>query len=116
MSDWSNNNLSCISTWIGLRILEQNKKTFDKSGDVAMKSLAFWNAAATQEMRTLQARTIGKQLDNVFRLIDGAEYEDGVTGTQAVRDMAKILADADQTIADLASANDRNYRFWGEVP
>lgn len=60
MSDWSNNNLSCISTWIGLRILEQNKKVFNSSGDVRMRSLAFWNAAATQQMRTLQVPRAGR--------------------------------------------------------
>jgi hypothetical protein len=102
-AEWSNNNLSCISTWIGLRILEQNKKVFDRSGTVRMRALAFWNTGATQQMRALQARTLAKQLDNIFRLVDGAEYE------------PEILADADQTLADLAEVNNRNYRFWGEV-
>jgi hypothetical protein len=115
MSDWSDNNLSCISTWLGLRILEQNKKTFPKSGDLTMRSLAFWNSSTTLEMRARQARTIAKQLDNLFRLVDGAEYEDGVTSARAVGDMARILTDGQQTMADLASANDDNYRFFGEL-
>jgi hypothetical protein len=114
-AEWSNNNLSCISTWIGLRILEQNKKVFDRSGTVRMRALAFWNTGATQQMRALQARTLAKQLDNIFRLVDGAEYEPDVSGAKAVAEMAEILADADQTLADLAEVNNRNYRFWGEV-
>ena len=60
-------------------------------------------------------RTLALQLNNVFRRIDGAALEPGVTESKAVADMEAILADDDMTVADLATANDENYRFFGEV-
>lgn len=79
-----------------------------------MKQLTFWNAAASAPVRTLQAKTLSFQMDNVFRLIRGAEYEAGVTRTKATGDMVAVLTDGEKTIADLAEVNDSNYKFWGE--
>ena len=115
MGDWSVNNRACTSVWIALRLLEQNKKVFASSGTITMNRLLFWNAAASGELRKLQARTLAKQMDNIFRSIDGAEFEDGITVSAAVQSMVEILIVKEQTIADLATVCDGNYRFWGEV-
>lgn len=114
MSTWSVNNRACTSTWMALRVLAQHGKAFPNAGALAMRQLAYWNPAATPEMRALQAKTLAKQLDNVFRLVDGAELESGVKGADAVRAIEEVLVDADRTVAELAEVNDGNYRFWGE--
>jgi hypothetical protein len=79
-----------------------------------MRQLTFWNQAASGPMRTLQAKSLSAQMDNVFRLVRGAEYESGITRAAATSDMANILADGEKTIAELAEVNDTNYQFWGE--
>jgi hypothetical protein len=114
MADWSRNHRACATTWTTLLILHQNRKTFDKSGDVKMAELTFWNQTASAPMRTLQAKTLAAQIDNMFRLTRGAQYEAGVTRTKATTDISDTLVDSDKTIADLAEVNDANYRFWGE--
>lgn len=115
MSDWSVNNRACTSVWIALRLLEQSKKTFDKSGNISMNKLLFWNAGASADLRRLQAKTLAKQMDNIFRNIDGAVFEDGVTVSAAVQEMVEVLIVSDKTLTDLADVCDTNYRFWGEV-
>ena len=114
MADWSKNNLSCRTTWLALRILEQSKKVFSKSATVRMDQLLFWNAADSAAMRTAKARTIAIQLDNIFTLSAEARYEANSNKQTAIAAMVEILTDAGQTIADLASANDENYLFFGE--
>jgi hypothetical protein len=114
MADWSVNSRACTSVWLALRLLEQSKKVFKVSGTIPVKKFLFWNPTASAEMRRLQATTLAKQMDNIFRQIDGATLEKGVTVTDAVAGMVGILVDADQTMADLAELCDANYRFWGE--
>lgn len=114
MAEWSKNNLACRSTWLALRILEQSKKTFSKSGDIAMKKLAFWSAADTSAIRTVKARTIAIQLNNIFTLTADAEFESGHDKISAIDDMTTVLTDATKTIADLAGVADENYLFFGE--
>ena len=115
MAEWSVNNRACTSTWMALRVLAQHKKVFSATGALTMKQLAFASSAVSDEMRAVQARTLALQLNNVFRRIDGATLEDGVTESKAVADMETILSDDDKTVAELATANDANYRFFGEV-
>jgi hypothetical protein len=114
MLEWSKNNRACTTTWTTLRVLDQNGRTFDKSGPVKMEQLTFWNKAASAQMRKLQAQTLSTQIDNVFRLIRGAKYESGVTRAQAIAGMVATMTDAEKTIADLAEVNDASYQFWGE--
>jgi hypothetical protein len=114
MADWSRNHRACATTWTTLLVLHQSRKTFDKAGIVPMTELTFWNQAASAAMRTLQAKTLAAQMDNVFCMVRGATYEAGVTRAKATADMVEVLTDADKTIADLAEVNDANYKFWGE--
>ena len=115
MADWSINNRACTSTWMALRLLAQSKRVFSKSGELTMPQLAFWNSATSDEMRDIQARTLASQMNNIFRRIDGAELEPGVSEANAVSAMEEALLDEEGTVADLASVNDKNYRFFGEV-
>jgi hypothetical protein len=115
MADWSVNNRACTSTWMALRLLAQHKRVFSKTGELEMQQLAFWNSATSDEMRDIQARALAVQLNNVFRGIDGATLEPGVKEADAVSEMEAVLVDSEKTVADLASINDSNYRFFGEV-
>jgi hypothetical protein len=111
---WSRNNLACATTWTTLLVLDQLSEAFADSGDLRMDQLGFWNAAASSDMRALQARSLATMMDNMFRVIRHATYEEGVTGVEAKRQMVAILTDGTSTVRALAAANDGNYRFLGE--
>ena len=112
--EWSPNNRACTATWMALRMLDQSVRPFPSSGAVRMEQLTFFNAAASEEMRRFQAGTIAKQLDNFFRQIDGAKFEQGISGVDALADMTNALLTAEQTMAGLAGVVDDDYRFWEE--
>jgi hypothetical protein len=114
MPEWSPNNRACTSTWMALRLLDQSALVFPRSGSVPMRQLAYWNTVASDQMRQLQARTLAKQIDNIFRIIDGATLEPGGTADAAVEVMTATLVDGDRTMAEFAEINDHLYRFWGE--
>jgi len=114
MGNWNRNNRACGTTWTTLRVLDQSFKVFKDSGDVKMSDLTYWNQAADADIRTIQAGALANQMDNVFRQIRRAEYEEGVTREKAVGDIVKTLTNENKTISDLAEINDDNYKFWGE--
>ena len=114
MTDWNKNNRACAATWMTLRVLDQNDKVFKESGDVRMEELTFWNQLGSEEMRSIQARTLAIQIDNIFRSTWKAGYEKGVDNQKAVTDTWMALTSATATIAELAQVIDNNYLFWGE--
>jgi len=111
---WSPNHRACTATWIALRMLAQSERPFPSSGTVRMDQLTFFNAAASGDMRRLQAGTLAKQLDNFFRQIDGAVFEAGKDAVAALSEMREALLNADNTMAWLATVVDAAYRFWDE--
>jgi len=114
MPDWSKNNLAHRATWSTLLLLEQSTDVFSKSGSIPMTQLTFWNAATSPDMRKLQINTLARQIDNVFRLVRGAQHEDGVQPQAAIAALIAVLSDPAKTICDLANAADGSYRFFGE--
>jgi len=114
VAEWSRNNRACSTTWTTLFVLEQSTLPFAESGGVPMHALAFWDDAASDDLRRLQAQALAIEMDNVFRLIRGARYEEGADTGTAVRAMCEVLTSRDRTMSDLAAANDANYRFWRE--
>lgn len=114
MAIWNRNNRACTTTWTTLRVLDQNKKVFKDSGNVKMSELTYWNLTASADMRKLQATTLANQMDNIFRQIRRAEYEEGVTKEKAVNDMVNTLTTEEKTISHLADIIDADYLFWGE--
>jgi hypothetical protein len=111
MADWSPDNPSCLSTWMALRVLEQSRLVFAKSGAVPMRELAYWSTVPSQAMRTLEAHGLAKEMDNILRLIDGAGLEEGATIATAVDFITAILTDGDRTVAELAEVIDQLYHF-----
>ncbi len=117
MSDWSNNNLAHVHTWLCMIALHElpTTSTFDVSGDKTMNGLAFWSDLDTVAQRATKANTLASQMDNIFRLFQGAEYEPGIERAMAVQSMSGILQDATQKLKNLAASADACYRFKNET-
>jgi hypothetical protein len=113
MSKWSNENTSCIKTWITLKELDQIDKNFEQSGDIKMEELTFWNSSTSEEMRNIQANTIAIEMDKIF-IKDGSKYELSSNKEKSINEIVKTLLVSDKTINDLASINDINYKFYKE--
>lgn len=112
---WSNNNLAHVHTWMALRVLGQSSKTFAASENVKVREFEFWVDGDSAAMRAQKARTLAAQIDNIFRLFQGASYEPGFTMVKAINAMAAILRNADKTMADLGEEADQCYFFAGEI-
>jgi len=115
MFEWSKNNRACTTTWSTLFVLDQNKSTFDKSATKKMSELLFWAQSASSDARSIQAKGIAIEIDNIFTLVRGATYEKDKTKEMAIDSIAAILIVESKTIKDLAEENDKNYLFWQEV-
>jgi hypothetical protein len=117
MSTWSNNNLAHVHTWLTLRVLNElpTTTTFDIAEQVQMNALAFWSDLDTPQQRATKAMTLAAQLDNFFRLIQGAQFELGIDAATAVQSLAGTLQDSARTLLDLAQVADDCYRFRNEV-
>ncbi len=115
MFTWSKKNRACKTTWTTLTVLDQIKEVFNDSGNKRMDDLTFWNHAASSDARKIIASTLSIQIDNIFTLVRGATYKEGITKEMAVADIFAILQKDDKTLTDLAEANDKNYLFWQEA-
>jgi len=115
MADWSENNRACKTLWSTLFEMHQVSTIFNDSGVLKMSDLTFYNPLDSADMRKQHAAIIADQLDNTFRVGRGAKYEDNFDRTKAITGLTAILTDAEKQVADLASAVDAIYNFWGEV-
>lgn len=114
MEEWSRNNRACTTLWTTLSRMNQIFTNFDESGTLAMPDLTFFNPTASSTLRRQEATILADELDNIFIVGRGAQYEDGVTHDMAITATIDILTNAEKTLTDLALAVDENYLFWGE--
>ncbi len=116
MANWSPNNRAATTTWLTLRTLSQipNDMIFKTAGSVKMNELLFWGKTSTADMRKTQAGTISFEMDNIFRDVRGARFEESVDPGYVVNTIRDTLLDETKTIEDLAGIADKNYQFWGE--
>jgi hypothetical protein len=112
---WSNNNLAHVHTWMALRVLGQSSKTFDASEQVKVREFEFWVEGDSAAMRSQKARALATQLDNAFRLYQGADYESGYSKVKAINALAAVLRNGERTMAELGDEADACYFFAGEV-
>ncbi|HBF38907.1 MAG TPA: hypothetical protein DDW50_16500 [Firmicutes bacterium] len=112
MIPWSKNNRACTTTWSTLLILDQISAPFVDSSVIKMQEFTFWNHASSSDMRRILATTLAIQMDNIFIMIRGAQYETGITKETVTSGIAGLLTDGDKTVNDLADLNDSNYVFW----
>ena len=117
MSDWTNNNLAHVHTWVCMIALHElpSTATFDVSGEVQMNSLALWSELDSAQIRTTKANALASQMDNIFRLFQGAKYEPGIERAFAVQAMSTVLQNANKKLKHLGSCADDCYRFKNEV-
>ena len=115
MADWSKNNRAHALTWFNLRVLDQLATGFQNTGSLKVSDLTFWGALSTNELRSMQANTLAINLDNMFRMINNATFEDGADRQTAIQQMHEALSNGATTIPDLAGIADANYRFLGEL-
>ena len=115
MADWSKNNRAHVLTWFNLRVLDQLGTGFQSTGALKVSDLTFWGSLATNELRSVQAQTIAVSLDNMFRMINNASFEDGSDREIALTQMHDALSDGDTTLPELAALVDGSYRFLGEL-
>lgn len=112
---WSNNNLAHIHTWMALRVLGQNSKTFAASENLKIREFEFWVDGDSAAMRAQKARAMAAQIDNIFRLYQGASYEPKFTKVTAINTLAAVLRGADKTLVELGEQADLCYFFAGEI-
>jgi hypothetical protein len=112
MPVWSRNHRACETTWTTLFALGQLRAPFQASGAITMDRLLFW--AGSAQARKTRAEALSHQLDNVFRLLRGARFEDGVDRLTATTNLRDTLVVKENTVAALAEAADELYRFFGE--
>jgi hypothetical protein len=113
MAVWSSNHRACTTTWSTLLVLTQIQEAFPKAGAIPMTDLAFW--AGSDDARRTRAETLAQQVDNIFRQLRGAKYEEGVAGEDAIQKMVAQLLTQGGTVADLAEVSDALYLFWKEA-
>ena len=116
MAIWNANNRACTTTWTTLRVMGQipQDMVFNDAGEVKINKFTFWGEMSSTDMKQTQARALAIMMDNIFRMIRGAKYEQGKTNQQAIEDITNTLVNGEKTIADLAEINDANYYFWKE--
>lgn len=112
---WSNNNLAHVHTWMALRVLNQSSKTFNASENVKVREFEFWVEGDSAQMREQKARALSVQVDNIFRMFQGASYESGFSKIRAVNALAKVLKNGDKTMAELGDVADECYFFAEEL-
>jgi lysylphosphatidylglycerol synthetase-like protein (DUF2156 family) len=114
MAEWNQNNRACKTTWTALFVLNQLQEPFPSAGALKMNELTFFTQTGDAQMRKVMARNLAIAMDNIFRLIRHAKFEQGVKPETALQNMVDILVDEKKTVADLAAVNDKNYLFLGE--
>lgn len=116
MASWSRNNRAATTTWTTMKVLGQipQNTVFKDAGAFRVDELTFWGQFPTEDMRTVQIGSLCTQIDNFFRDVRGASYEEGVTPEQALTNLRDALSNPDNTLADLAGINDASYLFWEE--
>jgi hypothetical protein len=114
MTEWSKNNRACTTLWSTLFRMNQLFDPFSESGDLAMTDLTFYNESASDELREQEASILADQLDIIFIVGRGAEYEDGIDHSSAIASLVAILTNETKTVTDLAAVVDDHYLFWGE--
>ena len=115
MAEWLKKNRACTTLWTSLSTMQQIFTNFDESGALPMTNLTFFNPLASADLRRQQAMMVADELDQIFRIGRGAQFENTYDRGKAVDAMVNILIDGSKTIKELAEATDKAYKYWGET-
>ena len=108
---WSPNNLAASATWGCLRSLSQFGESFEDAPNLRMDQLQFWNKTASVAMQRVLAKGMADQLDQMFRFVLGATYDDDITQADAVQALEAAFATADKTLLRLSYVAEDHYTF-----
>ena len=95
-TNWNKNNRACKTTWLTLLLLDQHQSAFAQAGAIKMEQLSFWSGGGSADFRAVRAETLLNQLDNNFRLVRGAEFEQGIDEPTAKAALRGVLLDGEQ--------------------
>ena len=115
MAGWSKNNRAHACLWFALRVLDELDTDFRSAGELLVRDLTGWNALDSEAARRRRAQTLAIHLDNMFRMIYRAVYEDGIDRVTAVDALFAGLTSGETPLPVLGAIADASYRFLGEV-
>lgn len=113
MANWTADKPAHVDTWYALYRLGQINEQGDKSGDIKMSEMTYFNPTVSTDSLKIEVTLIADTIDRLFTTF-GAKLENNISRNKALVDMINILVDKDKTILDLAEKNDENYLFINE--
>lgn len=111
MARWRTDCRACKALWTTLLSLKQVFTSFEKSGDLAIGDLSFYNKPGGSEQQKQEATALSIQLDKVFTGVRGARYADNVSKNKALSDMMQVLLQENRQVKHLAQVVNNNYVF-----
>lgn len=115
MATWSKKIRACKTVWSTLRVLNQLRAVFDEAGVLKMSDLTLWKKTQSGQLSADEQEGLAIQMDNTFRLIRRATYEDGYDKPKAIDAIKLILGEKEKTVADLAEISNDAYSFLDEA-
>jgi hypothetical protein len=104
-------------TWMYLFLRGLVATSFPDSRHVKMSQMAWWNPAASPDVRAIDAQKVSIEMHRFFK--DGMHrgYEQAFAAgfPLAIAELSATLAKADNTVPDLAATIDRVFLFENEA-
>lgn len=102
--------------WLYLFLEEEILTGFNDSKNVTMKQMAWWNTAASPDVRLIDADKVAGAMHHFFKADAELPYEKKFTEgySIAVPHLLKVLTNPDKTIPDLAKAVNDVFKFEDE--
>ena len=114
MTDWNTTSPVFATIWITLKDLKQLKTSYGNSGSLKMSDLTFYNTLSSDTERSIAAKMLAVQIDNILIDTYRCEYETNENSSTAVSGIVEILINSEKTVADLAAKCDDLYKFLTE--
>lgn len=89
--------------------------SFKNAGEWSTDYLIGFAAGGSAEERKNKVEAHARKLDQVFKALFHASYEDDVDRAKAISAMAEVLGEPRKTMADLGEVADSAYKFRGEL-
>ena len=108
---WTDTSDTCIAVWESLIKLEQIDKntTFDATGPILMKDLAFYSDVASNDVNTAKAEALAEVMDSGFTNAFNGTYQAGYNKAKATNAIAALLIQTAKNVEDLSDTVDSIY-------
>jgi hypothetical protein len=104
-------------TWMFLFMTNEILTSFPDSKGVKMQQMAWWNHAASPDVRRIDAEKKAIEMHRFFRDAMKRPYEPDFeqnSFSKAITELTKVLVVADNTVPMLATSVNLIFRFKGE--